>query len=220
MISSTGTKKPKIHSGAYVASTATVSGDVSIGAGCAILHGAVVSAEGAPVSIGADTVIMENAVIKSSGGSALTFPVTIGDRCIIGAQAYVSGATIGEGAFVSSGAKIYNGCSVPKNGHVGPNEVRAPEAEFFATVFNLERTPDVRARAAKTYAQFLRKVHAQDAVLADHAHPQAPPKRRSATEEPPQQQMTEVEGVVDAMMLELQEMEARRQQMMKKKPKA
>lgn len=219
MISSSGTKKPKIHSGAYVASTATVSGDVTIGAGCAILHGAIVTSEGAPVTIGADTVVMENAVVKASGGSALSFPTTIGDCCIVGAQTLLSGCTLGNGAFVGSGAKIYNGVEIPENGHVAPNETRLPSGEFFETVFNLERSPDVRARAAQTYAQFLRKTHAQDTVLADHAHPQAPPKRRSATEEPPPQQMTEVEGVVDAMMLELQEMEARRQEMMKKKPK-
>ncbi|MDP9111654.1 MAG: hypothetical protein M3M96_08480 [Candidatus Eremiobacteraeota bacterium] len=218
MISSSGTNKPKIHSSAYVASTATVSGDVTIGAGCAILHGAIVTAEGAPVAIGSDTVVMENAVIKASGGSVLRFAVAIGERCIIGPQAYVSGATIGDGAFIASGAKVYNGVEIPANGHLAPNELRLPTGDFFEAVFNLERSAGVRANAARTYAQFLRKIHAQDAVLADHAHPQAP-KRRSATQEPPQQQMTEVEGVVDAMMLELQEMEARRQEMMKKKPK-
>ncbi|MEO9171218.1 MAG: hypothetical protein ABI282_10470 [Candidatus Baltobacteraceae bacterium] len=219
MISSSGTKKPKIHSGAYVASTATISGEVIIGPGCAVLHGAVITAEGAPVHLGANTVVMENAVLKASGGSALKFPVTIGDCCIVGPQAYISGATIGDGAFIGSGAKLYNGIEIPAGGHVAPNETRMPNGDFFEVIFNLERTHEVRARAAQAYAQFLRKVHAQDAVLADHAHPQAPPKRRSATEEPPPQQMTEVEGVVDAMMQELQEMESRRQEMMKKKPR-
>ena len=33
MILSSGTKKPKIHPSAYVAPTATISGDVTIGAG-------------------------------------------------------------------------------------------------------------------------------------------------------------------------------------------
>ncbi|MDQ2866304.1 MAG: hypothetical protein M3R51_08760 [Candidatus Eremiobacteraeota bacterium] len=219
MISSSGTKKPKIHSAAYVASTATVSGDVTIGAGSAVLHGAVVTAEGASVTIGSDTVVMENAVIRGSGGSALAFPAHIGDRCIVGPQAYISGATIRDGAFIGSGAKIYNGIEVAANGRVAPNETRLPRGDFFETVFNLTPSADAGAEAARSYARFLRKAHAQDAVLADHAHPQAPPKRRSASEEPPQQQMTEVEGVVDAMMLELQEMEARRIEMMKKKPK-
>ena len=39
MILSSGTKKPKIHSSAYVAPTATICGDVTIGAGCACCTG-------------------------------------------------------------------------------------------------------------------------------------------------------------------------------------
>ena len=44
---------------------------------------------------------MENAVLKASGGSALQFPLAIGDRCIVGPHAYVVGATIGNGCFVA-----------------------------------------------------------------------------------------------------------------------
>ena len=73
MILSSGTKKPKIHSSAYVAPTATISGDVTVGASCAILHGAIVVAEGAPVTIGADTVVMENAVSKPAAGASWSF---------------------------------------------------------------------------------------------------------------------------------------------------
>ncbi len=52
MILSSGTKKPKIHSSAYVAPGAVIGGDVTIGPGCAMLHGAVITSEGAPVTIG------------------------------------------------------------------------------------------------------------------------------------------------------------------------
>ncbi|MBV8284481.1 MAG: gamma carbonic anhydrase family protein, partial [Candidatus Eremiobacteraeota bacterium] len=112
MIVSSGTKKPKIHSSAYVAPSATISGDVTIGPGCAVLHGAVVVAEGAPVTIGSETVIMENAVLKASGGSALQFPLSVGDRCIVGPHAYVVGATIGNGCFLASGCKVFNGATL------------------------------------------------------------------------------------------------------------
>ena len=74
MIVSSNGKKPKIHASAYVAPSATIAGDVTIGSGCAILHGAVIVSEGAPVTIGTDTVVMENAVIKASG-KALKFPL-------------------------------------------------------------------------------------------------------------------------------------------------
>ena len=214
MIFSSSTKKPKIHSSAYIAPTAIVSGDVTIGAGCAILHGAVITAEGTTIAIGAETVVMENAVIKSSGGTAMQFAVAIGDGCIIGPQSYIVGAKLGDGCFVGSGAKLYNGVTLPNNSHIKVNEVRHPQGDFFETVFNLDASADVGARAAQAYSKFLRKTHAQDTV-ADAPVKAAP--KRAAGEEPPQQQMAEVEGVVDAMMLELQEMEHRRQDALKKR---
>jgi carbonic anhydrase/acetyltransferase-like protein (isoleucine patch superfamily) len=216
MILSSGTKKPKIHPSAYVAPTATISGDVTLGAGCAILHGAVITAEGAPVSIGSDTVVMEHAVIKASGGSATQFAVKIGDRCIIGPHAYVVGATIETGCMIGNGAAVYNGVALKAHTRVADSEARLPAGDFIEAVFNIERSPDAAGKAAQAYAQFLRKSHAQDAVLDAHAN--KAPVRRSG-EEPPKQQTTEVDTVVDAMMLELQEMEHRRQEGLKKKPK-
>ncbi|HTX59663.1 MAG TPA: gamma carbonic anhydrase family protein, partial [Verrucomicrobiae bacterium] len=244
MIVSSGTKKPKIHSSAYVAPSATIAGDVTVGAGSAILHGAVIVAEGAAVTIGSETVVMENAVLKASGGSALQFPLAIGDRCIVGPHAYVVGATIGNGCFVASGAKVFNGARLeegsgvalggvvhvnarlPKGSSVPMQHIalgdpatiyppdRAAEVQakmnFYADVFNVEGGEGARARAAQTYSKFLRKTHAQDKALDEHKNA-APPPRRTG-EEPPPTQAADVGGVVDAMMLELQEMEHRRQE--------
>jgi carbonic anhydrase/acetyltransferase-like protein (isoleucine patch superfamily) len=248
MIVSSGTKKPKIHSSAYVAPSATVSGDVTIGPGCAVLHGAILTAEGAPLRLGEQSVVMENAVLRSSGGSALTFPLDVGARCIVGPHAYVVGATIGDGCFVASGARVFNGAilepgsgvalggivhvksRVPAGGSVpmqhiafgDPATVYPPEKaaeihakmNFFADVFNLEADDGVRGRAAETYSKFLRKVHAQDAALEEHRNVKPPPRRSG--EEPPQTQATEVDKVVDVMMLELEEMEHRRQEAIKR----
>jgi len=251
MILSSGTKKPKIHPSAYVAPTATISGEVTIGAGCAILHGAVITAEGAPILIGSDTVVMEHAVIKASGGSATQFPVKVGDRCIVGPHAYVVGATVGAGCFIASGSRVFNGAVMEDgsgvalggivhiNAHVlknasvpmqhiaygNPAKIvppdKAPDVardlQFYENVFNIDSGDGARAKAAQAYAQFLRKSHAQDVVLDAHAN--KAPARRSSGEEPPKQQTTQVDTVVDAMMLELQEMEHRRQESLKKKPK-
>ena len=214
-----------------------------------MLHGAVITAEGAPVTIGAQSVVMENAVLKASGGSALQYPLSVGDRCIVGPHAYVVGATIGNGCFVAGGAKIFNGATLEEGSGVAlgaivhvkarvragasvpmlhiavgdPATIFAPEKapevhakiNFFADVFNLDAGEDVRARAAETYAKFLRKAHAQDAALEEHRNLKPPPRRRSG-EEPPPTQATQVDKVVDVMMLELEEMEQRRQQAIKR----
>jgi len=216
MILSNAGKKPKIHSTAYIAPTATVSGDVTIGAGCAIMHGAIVTAEGAPVSIGADCVVMENAVIKASGGSALQFPCTIGERCIVGAHALVSGATIQKGCAIGSGARIYNGVTIQSNSRIAPNAVKEPKGDFMESVFNIEQGPDANARAAAAYSQFLRKQHTKDSQLDAHENV-APGARRRETDE--LKAPVEADTVVDVMMLELQEMEARRKEALQKKPK-
>ena len=248
MIVSSNTKRPKIHSSAYVAPSATVSGDVTIGSGCAVLHGVVITSEGAPLTIGEQTVVMENAVLRASGGSALSFPLKVGSRCIIGPQAYVVGATIGDGCFIASGAKIFNGATLERGSGVALNGIvhvnsrlragesvpmdhiahgdpatiyppeKAPEIHakinFYSDVFNLDPGDDVRARAAETYAKFLRKAHAQDVALDEHRSTKPVPRR--AGEEPPPTQATEVDKVVDVMMLELEEMEHRRQQAIKR----
>jgi carbonic anhydrase/acetyltransferase-like protein (isoleucine patch superfamily) len=248
MILSSGTKKPKVHSSAYVAPTATISGEVTIGSGCAVLHGAVIVAEGAPVTLGSDTVVMEHAVLRASGGSVLAFPLKIGSRCIIGPHAYVVGATIGDGCFVASGTKVFNGATlgdgsgvalgaivhvktrVPKGSSVptlhvafgDPAEIyppdKAPEIHakmhFYADVFNLDGDSDVRARAAETYSKFLRKAHSQDAIIEEHRNVKPPPRRSG--EEPPPTQVAEVDKVVDVMMLELEEMEHRRREAIKR----
>lgn len=210
MIFSSTTKTPKIHSTAYVAPTATISGDVTIGPGCAILHGAIITAEGSSVTIGAECVVMENAIVKSSGGSALQHPVKIGDRCIVGPHAYISGATLANGVYVGSGARIYNAVSLAVNARVAPNEVRLPSGDFFENVFNIDAAVDASSRAAEAYAKFLRKVHAQDAQLDAHAN--KVPERRRLGDEPPMQQSANVEGVMDAMMVELAEMEQTRRE--------
>ncbi|MHB8178647.1 MAG: gamma carbonic anhydrase family protein [Vulcanimicrobiaceae bacterium] len=246
MIYSSRTQRPNIHADAYVAPSATICGDVTIAAGCAILHGAILVAEGAPLRIDQESVVMENAVLRSSGGSATTFALHLGARCIVGPQAYVVGATIGRGCFIASGAKVFNGATMEEGSslalgailHVGsrlpsgthvpmqhiafgdPADILPPERagevharlHFFETVFNLETSSDVRARAAGIYAAFLRKAHAQDAAIEGTLRTTKPVTRRPAGEEPPPQQQADVGKVVDVMMLELEEMERRREE--------
>lgn len=206
MMISSGTKKPNVHASAYVAPNAVISGDVTVEEGCAILYGAVITAEGAPVTIGANSVIMENAVLKSSGGSVMQFPLTIGESCIIGPAAYVVGAIIEPGCFIAAHSVVRNGETLTENTTVG--EI---DKAFFRNVFNLDDSPDVRAKAAEAYAKFLRKTHAQDAVLADAQKKAAPAKPPKRTEEPPPTQAVEVEKVVDVMFLELEEARMRRE---------
>ena len=58
-------KTPQVLESAYIAPTAVLTGDVTVGPHSRVLFGAVVAtAEGGLVRIGANCVIMENAVIR------------------------------------------------------------------------------------------------------------------------------------------------------------
>ncbi len=98
-------KQPRIDASAYIAPTATVCGDVTIGENCRVLFGAVLTAEGGPVVIGPRTIIMENAVIRGSA----RHPVQLGAHVLVGPRAYLSGCTVEDDVFLATGATVFNG---------------------------------------------------------------------------------------------------------------
>ena len=55
-------KKPKVHSSAYIAPTATICEDVTIGPNCRVMHGASIIAEGGKIIIGEHCIIFEHAM--------------------------------------------------------------------------------------------------------------------------------------------------------------
>jgi carbonic anhydrase/acetyltransferase-like protein (isoleucine patch superfamily) len=97
-----------VHPDCYIAETAVVSGDVTIGAGTAVLDGAIIVAESGPVRIGAECVIMEHAVLRGAG----QHPVTLADRVLVGPHAHVTGARVDEDCLIATGATVFNGAHV------------------------------------------------------------------------------------------------------------
>jgi carbonic anhydrase/acetyltransferase-like protein (isoleucine patch superfamily) len=110
---------PSIHPDAYVAPTAVVSGQVSIGAGSCIMHGAVLAAEGGPVQIGAGCVIMENAVLRGTA----RHPLLMGDRVLVGPHAQLTGAAVADEVFIAVGAMVLNGAHLGRAATVAAGAV-------------------------------------------------------------------------------------------------
>jgi carbonic anhydrase/acetyltransferase-like protein (isoleucine patch superfamily) len=104
-----------IHPEACVASTASISGDVSIGRGTVILDHAVIVAESAPVRIGENCVVMEHAVIRGAGAH----PAAIGSHVLIGPHTHVTGAVIGDACMVATHASVFNGAELGDGSLVG-----------------------------------------------------------------------------------------------------
>jgi carbonic anhydrase/acetyltransferase-like protein (isoleucine patch superfamily) len=99
---------PSVDPEAYVASTAVLSGEVTVGPGSCVLHGAVLNADGGPVEIGANCVIMEHAVLRGTPRHSLT----IGDHVLAGPHSYLTGCTVGDEVFIATGAMVFNGAQM------------------------------------------------------------------------------------------------------------
>src|SRR3954462_14888126 len=114
-------KRPRIHESAYVAPSATVSGDVTVGPGARILYGAVLTAEGSSgqVVVGRDCIVMENALVRGRAGR----PARIGESVLIGPHAHVNGCEIEDCVFVATGASVFPGARVGARSELRINSV-------------------------------------------------------------------------------------------------
>jgi len=112
-------QRPRIHETAYIAPTATVCGDVTIGAESRVLFGAVLVAEGGPVTIGRHCIVMEQAVVRGTA----RHPARLGDHVLVGPHAHLSGCTVEESVFVATGASVLNGARLGAASEVRINGV-------------------------------------------------------------------------------------------------
>jgi carbonic anhydrase/acetyltransferase-like protein (isoleucine patch superfamily) len=111
-------KQPRIDSTAWVAPDATVCGDVVIGPGARIMHGARIIGEGrGAIKIGRNCIVMENAVVRASRRHGCS----IGDHCLIGPNAHVTGAVLEEQVFVATGTAVFHGAYLSRGCEVRPH---------------------------------------------------------------------------------------------------
>ena len=113
--------------GAFVASTASVLGDVRLGADANVWFGAVVRGDDAPLTVGERTNLQDRVVMHADTG----IPNDVGEDVTVGHGAILHGArveryaligmgavllgrsVIGEGAIVGAGAVVTEGTVVP-----------------------------------------------------------------------------------------------------------
>jgi carbonic anhydrase/acetyltransferase-like protein (isoleucine patch superfamily) len=119
-------KAPKLGEGAWVADTATVIGDVELGANASVWFGAVVRGDTDHIHIGADTNIQDGSVLHADAGK----PLTIGDGVTVGHQVMLHGCTIADGALVGNQAVVLNGAKIGRNCIVGAGSVVTENKEF------------------------------------------------------------------------------------------
>lgn len=104
-----GTSAPSASDAAFVAPSATLVGDVRVGAGASIWPGAVLRGDGARVAVGEAANVQDGALVRTApaGPGEAAAPTVIGARATVGHGAALGpGVTVGEGALVGMGATL------------------------------------------------------------------------------------------------------------------
>jgi carbonic anhydrase/acetyltransferase-like protein (isoleucine patch superfamily) len=113
-------KEPQIHESVYLAPTAVIIGDVTIGEGSNIWFGTVLRGDFGQIIIGKNTSIQENVTIHNEVGSV----VTIGNDCIIGHHAMIHGpCTIEDGCVIGIGSNVLHRSKVGTGSQIGAGAV-------------------------------------------------------------------------------------------------
>jgi carbonic anhydrase/acetyltransferase-like protein (isoleucine patch superfamily) len=104
--------EPQIDPSVYLAPTATVVGNVSVGPSARVMFGAVINSEGSKIRIGRSAIISENAVIRATAEGNKDHPVDIGENVFIGPHTTILGAMLEPCSYIATGATILQGARI------------------------------------------------------------------------------------------------------------
>lgn len=110
----------------FVAESATLCGDVTLGEECSVWFGAVLRAELAPINLGKGSNVQDNSVIHTD----LDFPVKVGDGVTIGHAAVIHGATVGSNCLIGMRSTLLNGSRIGDNCVVAAGSLITQNAEI------------------------------------------------------------------------------------------
>ena len=145
----------------YIAPSASVSGNVTLGKDVSIWHGAVLRGDTGLIAIGEGTNIQDNCVIHEN--------TVIGKYCTVGHNAIVHGCVIGDNTMVGMGAIVLNGAKIGNNcligaGAVVTGKMDAPDGSMIlgspAKVVK-EVSPEMLAEIKKDAALYVNLAKAQ-----------------------------------------------------------
>ena len=111
---------PQIAEDVYLAETATIIGDVTIGEKSSIWFGAVLRGDVNTITIGKNVNIQDNAVIHTLYQKSVTI---IGDNVSVAHNAVVHGATLKDNCLVGIGAVVLDGAVIGEGALIAANSV-------------------------------------------------------------------------------------------------
>lgn len=112
-------KTPRIAPTAWIAPTATVIGDVTIGEEASVWFGAVLRGDVGRIEVGARANVQDNAVLHTTD----RVPTVVGEGVTIGHGAVLEGCTVERGALVGMNAVVLHGVVVGEEALVAAGSV-------------------------------------------------------------------------------------------------
>ena len=113
-------KQPQTGENAFIAETATIIGDVTMGKDCSVWFNAVIRGDVNSITIGDKVNIQDNTMLHCTYQK---YPLTIGNNVSIGHNAIVHGCTIQDNVLIGMGAIVMDDCLVESNSIVGAGSV-------------------------------------------------------------------------------------------------
>jgi carbonic anhydrase/acetyltransferase-like protein (isoleucine patch superfamily) len=156
-----------IHPSAFIATTASVVGDITLEAESSVWYGAVLRGDMAPIVIGAQSNVQDGSIVHVDEG----IPCIVGRRVGVGHRVVLHGCTvedeclIGMGSVVLNEARIGTG-SVIAAGAVVPERMQVPPRSLVMGVpGRIVRPVDaaLSQRIAETWSHYVKEARAHRA---------------------------------------------------------
>jgi carbonic anhydrase/acetyltransferase-like protein (isoleucine patch superfamily) len=158
---------PSIHPRAFIASTAAVMGDVTVGAESSVWYGAVLRGDMAAILIGSQTNLQDGTIVHVDEG----VPCRVGSRVGVGHRVILHGCTVEDDCLIGMGSVLLNEVqvgagSVVAAGAVLPERMQVPPRSLVMGVpARIVRPVDDRLarRIAETWAHYVEQARAHRA---------------------------------------------------------
>ena len=108
---------PRIHPSVFVAPSAVVVGDVTLGEDSSVWYGAVLRGDINRIIIGAQTNLQDGVIVHLAN----EFPAVVADRVTVGHGAIVHACTVDDEVLIGMGAIILDGAEIGARSIIGAN---------------------------------------------------------------------------------------------------
>ena len=164
---------PRLHPTVWVAPTAAVIGDVTIGEASSVFFHCVLRGDTHFIRVGARTNIQDGSILHVARG---TIPCLIGDDVTVGHGAVVHACTVENNAFVGMRATVLDGAVIEEGGmlaagallspgkRIGKNELWIGTPAKFARLL----TPEQRAHNDRGTAHYVELAARYRTSVASH----------------------------------------------------